>query len=147
MYSIDSLTQLYGYTFEEVKKKHKELWGWLARTGANIKNIIAYESVEEFDYCYAEFCSDCERILLGHTATAFSEIWECPFLEIGYVAKCSECSIRERVNAKVPIESVNNIYSEWRAANNLADRKKLAAIIRDLPWPAPYNTEEGDTER
>lgn len=109
-------------TFEEAEKLHKELWGWLAETGSEVK--FDAPILNGRDILNGCFC--CE--IAG---------WDDESEDMNCIYDPSLCPITwvdDNDSFSVPCESQDSPYRKWRFVETLEDRKHWAAIIRDLPW-------------
>lgn len=108
-------------TFKKAHELHVALWGWLAETGNSSKYIwpewviCGGKIPHVLNCCFAcELCKDKD----------------------GLWAECNKCSVAW---TKDPQDNLCEIskkspYRAWKNAAQTNDRKKYAAIIRDLPW-------------
>ena len=100
--------------------KHKRLWDILAQTGGDSKQE-ALKTMGETDFpvmrCYA--CS-------AKAESALYEEHECPL----------DCPLNWEEFSKGPCFE-GGLYDEWAWANTKEKRKRIAALIRDLPL-SPY---------
>jgi hypothetical protein len=100
------------------KEGHYKLWDELARTGGRSKRKIFDALFPELDtptfdlQCFACVEDDKKWANKGCKAEA-----------------CFYCPITNADNT-----CCNGFFDEWRLAKTKKERKRLAAIIRDLPW-------------
>ena len=99
-------------TSEELHALHRELWGWLAETGRPWKSEWpGWKENAAPHYCFA--CG--EMAYRGRGCRSCPVEWE-----------ASDC------------EAGDSAFLKWLLTDSRDDRKKYAAIIRDLPWsPRP----------
>ena len=102
---------------EELHKKHQELWGWLAETGSEFKDQWPGWEDEDHIIAYEEQCFACEAVNIAYASRSRTCGSHCPVSWNG-----RHCCFRGAE------------YSQWLACESEDGRKKLAAIIRDLPW-------------
>ena len=103
---------------ETAEKLHKELWDWLAKTGKRKADWPGWNNIGlALNRCFAcEYCkNDCFR---------------CPI-------NWSEDEDRDWSDMNAYCEQNSSPYFEWIATSVTEERKRLAAIIRDLPWRKP----------
>jgi len=96
---------------------HRELWGWLAETGTRYKREWpGWKSCGGYD----NVCGGCFACKEGmmHSKTFGSLCCHCP-IDAGTVPLCGKDE---------------SLYTKWNRSKTIEDRKKYAAIIRDLPW-------------
>jgi len=100
------------------KEGHYKLWNELARTGGGSK-IVAFHRVFGVDepapseYCFA--CQECN--------------------ERGDKKRCSECPLTPNLDTSC----LDGLFNAWCDAYDPDERKRLAALIRDLPWKEKEN--------
>lgn len=101
-------------TKKEAIKRHRELWGWLAENP--MKDKLDWPGWERYDAAL----NDC--FLCEYTSNKFSKCEHCPvwFKENGFD------------RGTVPY-CLGGLFYRWEVATNLEERKRLAALIRDLP--------------
>jgi len=108
-------------TSKENHEGHIMLWDELAKTGENDKAEAFYRifDEEEVPIC---FCFACEACLDGADR------------------HCENCPISWGVSDEtiylnvIPCTRPGSPYHAWNEAKTKKERKRLAAIIRDLPW-------------
>jgi hypothetical protein len=93
------------------KEGHYKLWDELARTGGGNKltayrHIFGVNTLVPVDYCFA--CQECN--------------------DRGDERHCTECPLSP------DDPCLDGLFDEWCDADTPEERKRLAAIIRDLPW-------------
>jgi hypothetical protein len=105
-------------TFKQAEKLHKELWGWLAKTGDSDKEAwpgwVSYNKVyENNNNCFA--CA-----LVNRSGRNCHDM--CPVNWTKCYDYGDDCL------------QDDSPFIKWDIANTEKTRKKYAAIIRDLPW-------------
>jgi hypothetical protein len=96
-------------TFAEAEAGHRELWDWLAETGGNFDCKRDWSGWGGYDRRAGDACFACE-----------------------IAGNCSFCPI-EWPNELICNDS-GSLYDDWDKEGDPAERKRLAAEIRDLPW-------------
>jgi hypothetical protein len=96
---------------------HKELWNWLAETGANTKNdwpgwteIVEDKALKNKCFCCAEVWFD------------------------GECLDCGNCPVDWGNEEEIDCLSQGTLFDLWYKEEAIEKRKILAAQIRDLPW-------------
>ena len=94
------------------KERHYKLWDELARTGEEQKQPAFHRVFGEdikmpADCCFA--CQECDE-------------------RGGDV--CTECPLTPNIKGNC----LDGLFDRWCDANDREERKRLAALIRDLPW-------------
>jgi hypothetical protein len=105
---------------------HIKLWDELARTGTGeeTKHKIFSMLFPDVEDIYRNACFAC-------LDTGDDEDGE---------PNCDNCPINWKANPSkeydfyVPCERPQSVYKEWATKDAPTERKRLAAIIRDLPW-------------
>jgi hypothetical protein len=107
-------------SFKQAEKLHKELWGWLAETGAYSKGSWPkWEGESGWGHYYKgiDIVNDCFACMAA-----------------GY--RCNKCPITWKdEDVDIPdCTQYGAFYTKWIDAKTPKTRKKYAAVIRDLPW-------------
>jgi hypothetical protein len=103
---------------------HIKLWDELARTGGDLDDKFdlfdeLFPDVDDSLVCNACFaCIETAKRTTEHNPEA--DCMDCIFCPIDWGDKYCD--------------SDKSPYSEWDYSDNPKERKRLAAIIRDLPW-------------
>lgn len=113
--------------FDKCRKYHKQMWGWLAETGK--RNKGDWPEFKEINppanTCFA--CAYADKVLNEKSCD-----WN--------VSRCQYCPIDWGSNPKQTCfcEGIGSPYLTWWInsikGGSPQERKRLAAIIRDLPW-------------
>jgi hypothetical protein len=124
-----SLRQIGGempITFEEGERGHNALWGWAAETGGR------KEDWPEWEYNG------------GEQPEIMSDCFCCEYVQCFGDNLCESCPIKwtDPEHALEIIEddlcpcqeAYDSPFRAWEAAEDIEQRKRLAAIIRDMPW-------------
>lgn len=109
--------------------KHKELWDELAQTGGKCKNAAkALKGVNVLCECWC-----CEAVKVED---------EYKDGELAYYVTCEHCPLAWP-GGRCATTDGSGLYGRWCRAQDMEERKRLAAQIRDLPlasgWKADKN--------
>ena len=112
-------------TSEELHALHKELWGWLAKTGTGKSEWPGWLNNGEVLSLYSA-CFACLEATIRELNLIDSSDSDCEKLcPIDWGPMATWCAR-------------GSAYMSWMSAETKKTRKKYAAIIRDLPWsPRP----------
>lgn len=114
-------------TLYEAVKLHRELWRWLAETGAADKSRWSGWEKQGRVFLYCFMCEYVKEIYNGII--------------------CVMCPLKWDIDGKksAALFCGNGIFGKWRNAETTAARKKYAAIIAELPLKEEYQ-EQYDKE-
>jgi hypothetical protein len=98
-------------TFAEAEAGHRELWDWMAKTGGDLNSKDNWPGWGGYDRKAYSSCFACELA----------------------------CELMCQDRANCPVEwpdgtCHDGIHAIWCHERDPAERKRLAAEIRDLPW-------------
>ena len=119
-------------TFEEGQRLHVALWGWLAETGSQFKQDWPRWTTNGGNISRVSIgdCFCCEYDMAVGNGGQVAVCSMCPIAwgdpdETEYAVGMEEC----------PCQMVSDSpFRVWENATDIEERKRLAAIIRDLPW-------------
>jgi hypothetical protein len=106
---------------ERLHKKHVELYDWCAKTGKDKFAWPGWEKKANAAYLFCFACVEAER-----RGGEQDQDCRCPITWTDDDRKDQPCGQED------------SPYNKFKRSENAQDRKKYAAIIRDLPWsPRP----------
>jgi hypothetical protein len=115
-------------TLEAAKERHKALWGWLAETGSfksdwpewkSYKDLGSY--IDAIDPIFGKILNGCYACDITRNKNTQKQ-W-CMICPIAW-PKGLPCQYKEQTP-----------WNKWiRSALGSDERKRLGAIIRDMPW-------------
>lgn len=115
---------------EDYHKYHKELWDWLSKNPKNDKGLTWKEDWPGWEY-------DGDNIKNGKWIGEYC--FACGYDDKYGVGDCDFCPItwakpRKGEEDVRCMNSIDSPFRRWDSSKDPAERSRLAAIIRDLPW-------------
>lgn len=108
----------------DYEKIHRELWGWLVGR-ADLSSEYCMDTKRQWPGWERQSISETDASLMNYCSACMACEWN-----------CRQCPIDWRSHGErgCPCEYNDSPYQDWRNATEPAERARLAAIIRDMPW-------------